>query len=103
MANASRLKLHEILCDILGTRNVYYDPPESLRMEYDAIRYSLDEIKTTYANNAKYSSKRCYNVILISRTSDPEVLDKLLELPFSDLGRPYVSDNLHHYPITLYY
>lgn len=103
MANARRLELHEILCDILGSRNAYYNPPESLKMEYDAIRYSLDDITPRYANNIKYSNMRCYNVILISRNSDPEALDKLLELPYSSLGRPYTSDNLHHYPITLYY
>lgn len=100
---ASRIELHEKLCELLGSRNVYYQSPESLKMEYDAIRYSLDNTSARFANGKKYSSKKSYNVIVISRLPDPEVVDKILELPYSSLGRPYVADNLNHYPITLYY
>jgi len=32
-----RIQLHEILCDVLGTRNVYFQPPESVDMNYPAI------------------------------------------------------------------
>lgn len=103
MANARRLELHEILCDILGTRNVYYDPPASVQMNYDAIRYKLSKIDARNANNKKYTSIRCYEAILISRKPDPEALDKLLTLSYANLGTPYVADNLHHYPITIYY
>ena len=103
MANARRLKLHETLCEILGNRNVYYQPPESLVMQYDAIRYSLTELDSKFANDKRYNLKKRYNVILITRDPDPEALDKILELPFSSLGTPYVADNLNHYPITLYY
>lgn len=100
---ASRIELHEKLCELLGSRNVYYQPPESLKMEYDAIRYSLDDMFTKLANGKRYVSKKRYNVIVISRLPDPEVVDKILELPYSSLGRPYAADNLNHYPITLYY
>lgn len=99
----SKIELHEKLCELLGSRNVYYQPPESLKMEYDAIRYSLDETATRYANGKKYSSMKCYNLIVISRLPDPVVIDKLLELPYSSPGKPYTADNLNHYPISLYY
>lgn len=103
MANARRLELHEIFCEILGSRNVYYDPPESVQMSYDAIRYKLSKIVTRKANNKKYTSMRCYEVIVISRDPDPDVLDKILQLPYASAGTPYPADNLHHYPITIYY
>lgn len=103
MANARRLELHEILCEILGTRNAYYDPPESQTMEYEAIRYTRSRNNVRNANNKKYLTMQCYELILISRDPDPEALDKLLELPYTSMGAPYVADNLHHYPITIYY
>ena len=103
MANARRLELHEILCDILGTRNVYYDSPASVQMNYDAIRYKLSKIDSRNANNKKYTSTRCYEAILISRKPDPDALEKLLTLSYTSMGTPYVADNLHHYPITIYY
>jgi hypothetical protein len=39
---ASRLELHEELCAVLGSRNVYFMTPESVKMNYDAIRYALN-------------------------------------------------------------
>ena len=98
-----RLELHEILCRFLGSRNVYYQPPTNLTMQYDAIRYSLADIDSRNANDKRYKAMKCYDMILITRKPDPAVLDKILELPYSSLSKPYVTDNLYHYPIRLYY
>ena len=35
----SRLELHALLVELLGSTNVYYEPPETLKMSYPAIRY----------------------------------------------------------------
>ena len=100
---ASRLELQTTFEEMLGTRNVYYQTPSNVTMQYDAIRYSLSSINTRYANDKKYKNTNCYDVIVISRRPDPAVIHKILELPHSTLNRPYVADNLYHYPITLYY
>ena len=72
-------------------------------MSYDAIVYSLKEIRSTYADDDKYSNRKRYDVIFIARKPDGEVIDKLLALPYCSLGTPYTADNLHHYPFTLYH
>lgn len=100
---ASRLELQSKLEELLGNRNVYYNPPANLKMEYDAIRYSLGGVQTTNANNTKYSKTKRYEGIVISKKSDPEVVDKILELPYTSLGTPYKADNLNHYPFTIYF
>lgn len=100
---ATRLELQTRLEEILGSRNVYYQPPESKKISYDAIVYSLKEIRPTYANNAKYINKKRYDVIFIARLPGSEIIDKILELPYCSLGTPYTADNLHHYPFTLYF
>lgn len=100
---ATRLELQMKFEEILGSRNVYYQPPESKKMNYDAIVYSLKGIGSTYANSQKYSKRKRYDVIFIAREPDGEVIDKLLELPYCSLGTPYTADNLHHYPFTLYF
>ena len=46
---ASRLDLQSKLEKLLGNKNVYYQPPESLKMEYPAIRYSRSDIDSKYA------------------------------------------------------
>lgn len=89
--------------EILGSRNVYYQPPESLKMEYPAIRYSKSNIRSTYADNVKYKLYDCYEIIVIDRRPDSKVIDKILELPLSYHNRRYTANNLNHDSITLYF
>lgn len=100
---ASRLNLQTKLEELLESRSVYYQPPESLKMEYPAIRYSKSRLESRYANDSKYSKFTCYEVIVIDRNPDNEVIQKILELPYSTFERHYVSDNLNHDVINLYF
>ena len=100
---ASRLSLQKTLEDILGSRNVYYQPPASVKMKYPAIVYSRKDIETIHANNAKYNSRRCYDVTVIDENPDSIFLDKILELPLSRFDRHYTAENLNHDVFTIYY
>ena len=100
---AKRQQLQSKLEELLGSKNVYYQPPASGRMDYPAIRYSRSRIDSKFANNSKYSSKTRYEIIVIDRMPDNPVIEKILELPYSSYDRHYVSDNLNHDVITLYY
>ena len=100
---ADRLELHSVLQELLGSSNVYYQPPESIKMQYDAIRYSKKNIVSKYANDRKYSMMDCYDVTVISRLPDNPVIKKLLSLPYCSYDRHYVADNLHHDVLTIYY
>lgn len=99
----SRLELQNKLEEILGSKNVYYQPPESLKMNYPAIRYSKDGIDSTKADDINYLNHKRYEIIVIDRRPDNSVIDELLKLPMCSYDRPYVSDNLHHDVLTLYY
>lgn len=100
---ADRLELHSVLQELLGSSNVYYQPPESIKMQYDAIRYSKKTIDSKYANDRKYSMTDCYEIIVISRLPDSPVIKKLLSLPYCSYDRHYVADNLHHDVLTIYW
>lgn len=100
---ATQRELQSKLEKLLGSRNVYYQAPESLKMNYPAIRYSKKDITSTYANDGKYSKSNCYELIVIAKLPDHEVISKILDLPYSSYDRHYVSDNLNHDVITLYY
>ena len=100
---ADRLELHSVLQELLGSSNVYYQPPESIKMQYDAIRYSKKTIDSKYANARKYSMIDCYEIIVISRLPDNPIIKKLLSLPYCSYDRHYVADNLHHDVLTIYY
>ena len=100
---ADRLELHSVLQELLGSSNVYYQPPESIKMQYDAIRYSKKTINSKYANDRKYSMIDCYEIIVISRLPDNPVIKKLLSLPYCSYDRHYIADNLHHDILTIYW
>ena len=100
---ADRLELHSVLQELLGSSNVYYQPPESIKMQYDAIRYSKKNIVSKYANDRKYSMMDCYEVVVISRLPDNQVIKKLLSLPYCSYDRHYIADNLHHDVLTIYW
>jgi hypothetical protein len=101
---ASRLELHEELCKLLGTRNVYFQPPESKKLEYDCIVYNLADIASRYANNKHYTGKKRYDVVIISRNPDNILIDEMLN-NFSYIGfdRSFAKDNLYHFVYDLYY
>ena len=101
---AKRLTLHDELCRILGSRNVYFQTPESVKMQYDAIRYWLGGKDIKRANNGVYKATNQYEGVIITRDPDTTIPDKLIaNFEMCSLGRPYTADNLNHYPFTLYY
>ena len=98
-----REDLHIKLKELLGSDNVYYQAPSSQLMKYDAIRYSRKDVDTRTADDMKYSKMNCDEIIVISRTPDHPVIEKILDLPYCSYDRHYVSDNLNHDVLTLYY
>ena len=99
----NRLELHEILCDCLGSRNVYFQPPETIKMQYPAIVYSRDDIENEHANNGVYMQSTAYTIIVIDADPDSEVVSKVSKLPQCTFDRHYAADNLNHDAFTLYF
>lgn len=91
-----RLELHELLAELLGSRNVYYQPPESVRIKYPAIKYSRDDIQNTFANNNVYMQQYAYEITVIDEDPDSEIVDKISKLPTARFERHYTSDDLNH-------
>lgn len=101
---ASRLQLHDELKEILGSKNVYYQPPASVRMSYPAIRYSLEKRDILKAENEVYMTNKRYSVIVIENDPDSEIPDKvLMHFPMCAHVTRYVRDNLYHDVFTISY
>lgn len=98
-----RIPLQKKLEGILGSREVYYQPPDSIKMRYPAIRYNRKDIDAKYANNKIYSSMTAYEIVLIDANPDSVFIQKIMELPFCSYDRHYTAENLNHEVFTLYY
>jgi hypothetical protein len=98
-----RLRLSELLRGILGSKEVYFQRPESKKMNYPAIVYELSDIPSLYANDGVYLSGRTYSVTLIDKDPDSPLVGKIAALPACRFDRPYRADNLNHWVFTLHY
>ena len=101
MHGVTRTELHEILCEALGTRNVYFQPPASVKMKYPCIVYESQAMTTRHANNFPYSILDRYRVIVIDKDPDSKIPKKIAGLQGARAAQPYDSDNLHHWPFEL--
>ena len=99
----NRLDLHEELCMLLGTRNVYFQPPASVKMKYPCIRYNNDGYHIDHANNRMYVSINRYSGVVIDPNPDSTIPDSMMErFEMCSFGSAYTADNLNHFPFTLY-
>lgn len=92
----SRIKLQNILEEILGSRNVYFQPPENIKMKYPAIVYTRSDIKNTYADNEVYKQDNVYQITVIDANPDSDIVKKISKLPMCRYNRNFKSDNLNH-------
>nr|DAO28731.1 MAG TPA: tail completion protein [Caudoviricetes sp.] len=100
---SSRLDLQTILEKILGSHNVYFQPPSSVRMQYPAIIYKRKDIEKRHADDGAYRKLPSYEVVLIDKNPDSKVIEKIFDLPYCSYDRHYESDNLNHDVFTLYF
>ena len=98
-----RIDLHNLLTDILGTGNVYFQPPETIKLKYPCIIYTRSSNSTRFADDNPYSTKRRYTITVIDRNPDSELPDKIQALPMCRIDRIFTSDNLNHYIFDIYY
>lgn len=97
-----RLQLQALLEGILGSTNVYFQPPTNVVMLYPCIVYSVDQARTFFGDNAPYRFIKRYEVMSISRDPDSETPGKIAKLQTCIFVRNYVLSNLHHEVYLLY-
>lgn len=106
MANSfedKRIELDSRLRAILGSTNIYYQPPESIKMRYPAIVYKRDDIQNTHANNAVYKQSYIYQVTVITYDPDDVLIDKVSKVPTARFIRAFAADGLNHTIFNIYY
>lgn len=98
-----RMKIQEFLETLIESKNVYFQPPENVKMKYPCVVYRLSSTDDRYADNIKYRYTKRYDVTLITKNPEDWRIECLLKLPMSALNRSYSVDYLNHYVFSLYY
>lgn len=96
-----RTELQSILEETLGSRNVYFQPPESLKLKYPCIVYSLASMPNKFADNEGYIRYNQYQVTVIDEDPDSEIREKVALLPMIRFDRSAYMDRLNHYYFTI--
>lgn len=100
-----RLELHRELADLAGSPyKIYFQPPEGTQVRYPCVVYERDGGDAAHANNHAYRFTQRYQVTVITRDADcslPEAILRHFEMCRMD--RTFMSDNLYHHTLNLYY
>lgn len=101
---ATRTELNTKLKQILGNNNVYYQPPESVKLKYDCIIYKNSAPFTRRADNKLYMLQHKYQLTYITSNPTSTIPDVLLnEFAMIDRVNDFASDGLYHYVYELYF
>lgn len=108
MANAPgddprREELHSILLNLIDPKNVYFQPPNNLQLNYPCIIYNRETAVSEFADNSTYRYIKRYEVTVIDRNPDSRIPDKVAHLPMTTHSRWFAVDNLNHDVFTLYF
>ena len=97
-----RLELSASFKEILGSENVYFEPPESVKLEYPCILYERSSGFTDFASNKPYIFRYRYTVTVIDRDPDSDIPGKIATLPMCTFDRGFVVNNLYHKVFTCF-
>lgn len=95
--------MQALLEGVLGSGNVYFQPPSNVQMRYPCFVYQRDSARTEFAGNKPYNYRQRYQLTLISRDPADETLAKVVALPLCSFNRFFVADNLNHDVFELYF
>lgn len=102
-----RLEFNRILQNALdptgNNKHVYFQPPQSTRLQYPAIVYRRSKIQNDHADDIIYRQKTRYEVTVIDENPDSEILERIFSLRYCEHDRHYAADNLNHDVFTIYY
>lgn len=98
-----RLEFHAKLVELLGTNQVYFQPPPDRQMERPCIVYERDNQSVKRGDNVAYNIRQRYQVTYIDSNPDGDPIDALAEFPLSAFSRHFVTSNLNHDVFSIYY
>lgn len=101
-----RTELQAELEDLLGSRNVYFQPPEDIRMKYPCFVYERSSLRAKFADdNQRYQMYFRYQITYITKNPDTnDLITRMLDrFEYCTYERHFVVDGLNHEVFNLYY
>jgi hypothetical protein len=97
-----RLALQTNLETVLGSKNVYFQPPPNVNLSYPCIVYKRARGVTRFASNVVHQFTRRYQVELIDPDPDSAIIEKLACMQSCVHANHFANDGLNHDIFELY-
>ena len=100
----SRIELQEKLEKVLGSSNVYFQPPSNIKMKYPAFVYELSGEHVNKANNKRYIIYNKYTLTHIYQSVRNDLKEVIMNaFDFVEYDRRLVADGLYQDVYTIYW
>lgn len=100
----TRQELQVELRTLLPGKNVYFEPPESLKMVYPCVRYRYSNGYTRFAADRPYNFSNRYELVYITDDATDTTHELIaMHFPLCTLDRVFTQNNLRHFVFSLYY
>lgn len=84
--------------------NVYFQPPETMKLQFPCIVYFKTNVMVLRANNNVYKNSQSYTVTYVTKDPDSEVpFDILRHFKYTKIDSFYKSENMNHTKLTIFY
>ena len=100
----TRIEMQELLEDIIGNSNVYFQAPPNVGMKYPAILYSFENFDRRDADNKPYILSGRWQITHMYKSIKNDLKEKFIfEIPNCSFDRRIVADGIYndYYIITL--
>lgn len=99
-----RVDIQEKFKFLLGSNNVYYQPPANLKMKYPAIVYSLDGLDVKRFDNIRLINKNCFSVTHIYRNESENLVEAMLKnFEYISFDNRSIVDGIYNDHYTIYW
>lgn len=101
---ATRLDLHYALQNVTGLENLYFQPPEGMKLKYPCVVYELAKKDVLRADDKVYQIHNPYTVTLIDLDAESDIPNKMLKsFQYCSFERRFIASHMYHDVFTIYY
>jgi hypothetical protein len=99
---SARQLMHDILILLLGSNNVYFQPPPNVELVYPCFVYKYGSPIVNHADNLPYRIEVQFEVTLITDDPDTPLVTTLLQRAKTSLKNSFNSSGLIHFVFTIF-
>jgi hypothetical protein len=96
-------ELQEILSDLEGVTEAYFQAPGNIVLVPPYIVYEFSDELVRHADDIVYTHMNQYSVTIVTRDPDSPIPGMVRDLPFASFDRSFKAGQLYHTVYNLYF